>query len=293
MSGVLSRVGDREVSGFVKIAQDLTERKRWEDRLTELNATLESRVTERTRDLAGVNDTLRRELVDRRTIEERVRLLLSRLLSVQEEERRRIARDLHDDLGQQMTALHLKLQALHQTLAAGSAPAALLEQIQGFVKQLDDNLDLFTWELRPAALHHLGLPAALRDYVRLWSKNYRIAAEFQEANMPAGRFAPEVEANLFRIAQEALNNVHKHAQATSVGVLLTLRDGVLVLSIEDDGRGFDADAARPGTAIGLLGMNERAFLLNGTVEIESLAGGGTTVIVTVPAKTSRSEAERQ
>lgn len=289
VSSVLTRVGDGAGTGFVKIAQDLTERKRWEQDLTELNTSLEKRVTERTRELANVNDTLRRELVDRRTIEDRVRLLLSRLLSVQEEERCRIARDLHDDLGQQVTALHLKLQALHHMLESAAAPAQLLEEIQGSVKQLDDHLDVFTWELRPAALHHLGLAAALRDYVAAWSKNYGVAAEFQEANMPSGRFAPELEGNLFRIAQEALNNVHKHAHATSVGVLLTLKDGLLVLSIEDDRRGFDTTADHPPSAIGLLGINERAFLLNGTVEIESAVGHGTTVIVTVPAKMLRGE----
>jgi signal transduction histidine kinase len=239
--------------------------------------------------LAGANETLQRELVDRRAVEERVRLLLSRLLSVQEEERRRIARDLHDDLGQQMTALHLKLQTLGQTLDADTPSRQQLDQIQGFVKQLDQNLDLFTWELRPAALYHLGLPAALRDYVEVWAKNYQIAAAFNAANMPAGRFAPDVETNLFRIAQEALNNVHKHAGATSVDVRLRRRDGTLVLTIEDNGAGFDPGANRTDTGIGLLGMRERAFLLNGRVEIESKVGHGTTVIVTVPGILVRSE----
>lgn len=289
VSGVLSRVGDPAFGGFVKITQDLTDRKRWEDELTQLNASLETRVAERTRELAGANETLQRELTERRAIEERVRLLLSRLLSVQEEERRRIARDLHDDLGQQMTVLHLKLQTLGQTLDADSPSGQQLDHIQGFVKQLDNNLDLFTWELRPAALYHLGLPSALRDYVEVWTRNYGVAADFHAANMPAGRFAPDLETNLFRIAQEALNNVHKHARATSVEVRLRRREGDLVLTVEDNGRGFDPGADKAGTGIGLLGMRERAFLLNGRVEVESKAGEGTTVIVTVPGVLVRSE----
>lgn len=254
VSGVLSKVGHPEFSGFVKITQDLTERKRWEDELTQINATLETRVAERTRELAGANEALQRELVDRRAVEERVRLLLSRLLSVQEEERRRIARDLHDDLGQQMTALHLKLHALSQTLEAGSPSGQQLDVIQDFVKRLDHNLDLFTWQLRPAALYHLGLPSALHDYVELWAKNYGIAAEFHATNMPAGRFTPDVETNLFRIAQEALNNVYKHASATSIEVRLLRRDRSLVLTVEDNGRGFEPNRDQPDTGIGLLGM---------------------------------------
>lgn len=289
VSGVLSMVGPPTFSGFVKITQDLTERKRWEDELMQLNATLEMRVTERTRELATTNEALQRELVDRRAVEERVRLLLSRLLSVQEEERRRIARDLHDDLGQQMTALHLKLQALRQTLEAGSPSRQQLDVIQDFAKRLDHNLDLFTWELRPAALYHLGLPSALHDYVEVWAKNYGVAAEFHATNMPDGRFAADVETNLFRIAQEALNNVYKHAHATSVDVRLLRRDGSVVLTVEDDGRGFEPQGDQPDTGIGLLGMRERAFLLNGSMEIESTVGSGTTVIVTVPEVLGRSE----
>lgn len=289
VSGVLSRVGDPGFGGFVKITQDLTDRKQWEEQLTELNATLETRVADRTRELAGANESLQREVADRRAVEERVRLLLSRLLSVQEEERRRIARDLHDDLGQQMTALHLKLETLAQTLNVDSPSWQQLDEIQGFVKQVDQNLDLFTWELRPAALYHLGLPAALRDYVEVWGKNYKIVAEFNRANMPTGRFAPDVETNLFRIAQEALNNVRKHSGATTVDVRLIRRDETLVMTIEDNGAGFDPSSERTGTGIGLLGMRERAFLLNGRVEIESTPGHGTTVIVTVPGVLVRSE----
>ena len=210
------------------------------------------------------------------------------MLSVQEEERRRIARDLHDDLGQQMTGLHLKLEALRKGVHDPRVEQQVTD-IQGFVKQLDHNLDLFTWELRPKALYDLGLPAALEDYVAVWSKNCRIAAEFHAADMPPGRFAAELESNMFRITQEALNNVYKHANAASVDVRLRRRDGDLVLTIEDDGRGFVQTAETHSTGIGLVGIQERAALLNGTVEIESALGHGTTVIVRVPSVLVRAE----
>ena len=116
-----------------------------------------------------------------------------------------------------------------------------------------------------------------------------MAAEFHATNMPDGRFAPDVETNLFRIAQEALNNVYKHAHATSVDVFLLRRNGSLVLTVEDNGRGFEPNGDQPDTGIGLLGMRERAFLLNGSVEIEWTVGSGTTVIVTVPGVLGRSE----
>jgi two-component system sensor histidine kinase NreB len=192
-----------------------------------------------------------------------------------------------------MTALHLRLQALGQSFEAASPVTQQLDDIKDFVKQLDHNLDLFTWELRPAALYHLGLPSALRDYVEVWARNYGVAAEFQAVNMPPGRFAPELETNLFRIAQEALNNVHKHAKATAVSVLLNRRDDALVLTVEDDGRGFDGAEDHQGTGIGLLGMRERAFLLNGRVEIESTVGVGTTVIVTVPGVLVRKQSAKR
>ena len=292
MSGVLAPIGHPTISAYVKITQDLTERKQWEDALTELNNSLEARVADRTRELLASKASVEQELRERRVAEERVRLLLARMLSVQEEERRRIARDLHDDLGQQMTGLHLKLEALRNGLQA--AHSADLEQqlsdIQGYVRQLDHNLDLFTWELRPKALYDLGLPAALEGYLETWSKNYGISAEFHAAEMPKGRFAPDIESNLFRIAQEALTNVHKHASATSVDVRLRRRDGDLVLTIEDDGRGFDpAVRMESSTGIGLVGMQERATLLDGSVEIESSVGNGTTVIVRVPSVLARGE----
>ena len=277
VSGVLSPLGDPEVGGYVKVARDLTQRKQQEEALQHAHDLLESRVQERTGELA-------RELRERVEAEGRVRKLLNQLITVQEEERRRIARDLHDDLGQKMTALHLKLEALRRAASGDPELRDRTKDAQEFVRALDRDLDFFTWELRPAALYDLGLGQALRDFVEQWSTHFGVEAHFEVVGVGTERYRPHIEINLYRIAQEALNNIHKHAAAKCVEVVLMRRGGELVLSIEDDGRGFDPlHAQQEGRGLGLTGMQERATLVGGTLQIERAASGGTTVMVRAPA----------
>jgi signal transduction histidine kinase len=166
-----------------------------------------------------------------------------------------------------------------------------VEQAQAFVKQLDQDLDFFTWELRAAALYDLGLSQALRDFVAEWSKNYRIPAVFEEVGVRGQRLRPEYEINLYRIAQEALNNIHKHAHASNVEVVLLRRGGEIVLTIEDDGVGM-SDAAAGERGMGLVNMRERAALIQGAVDFEPSESGGTTVIVRSPAVLAEAEPPR-
>jgi PAS domain S-box-containing protein len=278
VSGVVSPIGRDPVTGYVKVARDLTERKQQEENLQRAHDLLEARVAERTRELAS-------QLRDRQQAEEQVRRLLSRLIDVQEEERRRIARDLHDDLGQKMTALHLKLAALSRSTAGLGAAEEHARQAQEWVQQLDRDLDFFTWELRPAALYDLGLNQALRDFVSQWTKNYGIATEYEAIGVDSERWRTDIEVNLYRIAQEALNNIHKHARATKVEVVLQKRAGEIVLSIEDNGVGFDPAITVGGDrGMGLIGMRERAALMRGVLQIERADSGGTTIIVRAPAE---------
>jgi len=155
-------------------------------------------------------------------------------------------------------------------------------------KKIDDDISFLNWELRPTALDNLGLRNALANYVEEWSKNFDIPAEFHTSRTRSFRLLPETEINLYRIAQEALNNVTKHAKAKKVNVLVEFRRGEIVLMIEDDGRGFNvARATQPaasGKGLGLVGMRERAALLGGKLEIETGRGKGTTVIARVPAR---------
>jgi len=218
----------------------------------------------------------------------RERAMLKRLVEAQEEERQRIARDLHDNMGQHLTALRLKLEGLKANFAAEPAMIKALDETQAQAKRVDDEVSFMTWELRPTALDNLGLRNALGNFVKEWSKNYDIEAEFHSARLKKSRLEPEVEINLYRIAQEALNNVVKHAKASKVDVMLEYGKNVVVLIIEDNGTGFDIKAAerrvKRTNRLGLIGMRERAALLGGTLQIESTRLKGTTVMARVPVQ---------
>ena len=286
-SGVMTPLdAGGELRGYVKVARDLTERQRAEQERAELNRQLEEergRLEERVRGRTG---ELEAEIVERRDAEERVKELLGRVVSAQETERRRIARDLHDLLGQQLTALRLNLAAIKD--GCGEDGGRLSDQIkraQAAAERLDAEVDFLAWELRPSALDAAGLPAALENFVHEWTEHYGIKADFHTTGLGKRRLAFEVEISLYRIGQEALNNVVKHAEARRVDVILERRDGNVVLIVEDDGKGFDPSAAVLGeSGMGLLNMRERAALADGTLEIESAPGKGTTVFARAPAR---------
>jgi signal transduction histidine kinase len=182
----------------------------------------------------------------------------------------------------------LKLEGLKANYGAEPAMMHAIDEAQQQALQIDREVSFLTWELRPTALDNLGLRNALGSYVVEWSKNYGIAAEFHTARLRKTRLTPNVEINLYRIAQEALNNALKHARATKVDILLEYRKEEVVLIIEDNGRGFDLGRKlrkkKDGQSLGLIGMRERAALLGGTLVIESSPGAGTTVIARVPMK---------
>jgi two-component system CheB/CheR fusion protein len=210
-----------------------------------------------------------------------VRQLLGRLVRVQEDERRRIARDIHDQMGQQMTALRMTLEAA-QRGAALPEVAETIGRARRLADDLDHTIDFLTWELRPAGLELSELPNALSDLVRTWSERFGIVAECECIGLRS-KLPLEITVNLYRITQEALHNVYKHAAATHVRVLIEIRTLAVLLTIEDNGRGFDAAAAGgPQSGVGLVGMRERALLIGGALQIESAPGGGTTIFVRVP-----------
>jgi two-component sensor histidine kinase len=244
---------------------------------------LEERVEERTRDLQKVTELLLAEVKVRQRAEEQVKGLLRKMVGVQEEERRRLARDLHDHLGQQLTVLRLDLETIKGKEWGREELSKQVERIEGTLRQLDSDVDFMAWELRPASLDQTGLAAALEKLVREWSEHTRIPAEFYVEGLGNARLPPGVETHLYRILQEALGNVAKHAGASRVGVLLERRDGHALFIVEDDGRGFDPVAAANGSgSMGLVNMRERAALVGGTLEIETSPGAGTTLFVRVP-----------
>jgi PAS domain S-box-containing protein len=284
-SGVLVPLRpDGILTGYAKIARDLTERKQLEEALLRAQDELEQRVRDRTAELASTNRELAAEVQERRAAEAQVKALFRRLVTVQEEERRRIARDLHDQLGQPMTVLRMELDALASRSADPSSFTSQAARMRGIAEELDRNIDFLTWDLRPAALDHLGLAAALAKLVNGWSERFGIAAEFGASWPERCRLPPEAEANLYRLTQEALHNIAKHAAARHVSLLLEHRADQAVLIIEDDGRGFVVDdvstePARGG--LGLVSMRERATLVGGEFHIESAPGQGTSIYVRI------------
>jgi two-component system CheB/CheR fusion protein len=283
VSGVLTALRSGVLTGYAKIARDLTKSKQAEEDLRRAHEQLEQSVLERTNDLARANEALRIENAERRQVEKARLQLLRQLVRTQEDERRRIAREIHDHLGQQSTALRLNLEALKEMCVNYGELCEPIEQAQAIAIRLDSEVDFLAWELRPASLDDLGLAVALDNFVKEWSAHFGIPVDYHSTGMDKERPSPETETNLYRIAQEALNNTYKYAQASRVDVLLERRDHHVVLIIEDDGVGFDPKdeiASRKG--LGLIGMSERATLIGGTLEIESAPNQGATIFARVP-----------
>ena len=209
------------------------------------------------------------------------------ILDAQESERARIARDLHDHLGQQMTALRLRLETL-LARCDDDRTRSEIEELRRAALKIDREIGFLAWEMRPTELDVLGLEGALMSFIQEWSGQYDIEVEFHsniEPSASKNKALPEgVDLNLYRILQESLNNIMKHARAHKVDVLVQRRAGEISLVVEDDGVGFEAGngSSEVSGGLGLSGMRERAALLGGSLEIESRKGNGTTVLVRMP-----------
>ncbi|OHE74995.1 MAG: hypothetical protein A2107_00760 [Verrucomicrobia bacterium GWF2_62_7] len=223
------------------------------------------------------------DITERKQAEEARAHLVQKLITAQEDECRRVSVELHDQMGQGLTAMMLGLNALQASKAGNGPDARQLQQLQELVSDLMGRVHRLAWELRPAALDDLGLPSALKRYVEEWSQRSGVAADFHTSGMADQRLQPSVETTFYRVVQEALTNVIKHAHASRVSVLLDhRRDSVLVI-VEDNGKGFDVstvmNSINSSGRLGLLGMQERAMLVGAKFNIESTPGAGTTVFV--------------
>jgi PAS domain S-box-containing protein len=226
------------------------------------------------------------ELKDSR---ERLLALSRRLIEAQEAERRHIARELHDEIGQELAALKINLQAAHHP-GDGAELASRVEDSMSIVERAIQQVRDMALALRPSLLDDLGLVAALR-----WLVDHQAQRSGFEARLEAGpariSVSPDVEIGCYRVVQEALNNVARHAKAHNVRVEVALHEGELRLLIQDDGVGFDVKAARErasrGASMGLLTMSERARLLGGRLEMKSARGQGTEIRAVFPASPAR------
>lgn len=226
-------------------------------------------------------DSLRRS---RAEIEELSNLrseLLDRVVTAQEAERRRIARELHDDTGGALTAILLRLKALEDKVQGEKEVARSLAEIRGALGEAIAGLRCLALELRPVVFDELGLTGALQQIARNYSDKFNLKIHLAAREVEK-RLPPKAELAIYRIVQEALNNVIKHAEASEVSILLEPRGEALRLIVEDNGRGFDPEVSAYRKGLGLFSMRERAALLGGKVIIESTPARGTTIYVDIP-----------
>lgn len=246
------RPSDRECVLFdilARQAADLIQNRRGEDQLREAHAVLEQKVVERT---------------------DEVRQLLARVVKGLEDERRRIGRDLHDQVGQQLTVLRLNIELLASTPSGEQA-----DRTRALAESLDRTVDALAWEFRPPELEGFGLAGALQSLVEEWSCRFDIAAECDTAEIDGHHFGEQAASHVYRIVQEALHNVAKHARAEQVDVTFARLPDEDLLTIRDNGVGFTAvERSSIGAHhLGLINMRERAALIGGTLTIESAPTG--------------------
>jgi signal transduction histidine kinase len=206
------------------------------------------------------------------------RATVQRIVGSQEQERRRLSRELHDETGQALTSILLGLKSIEDTQGTNRFDVALAELRELVTATLQDVRRL-AMELRPKALDDFGLEPALERLTSTFAEQTGIETQL-ESRLPAERLPAHVETVLYRFVQEALTNVVKHARAQRVSIVLQAGPTKVAAVIEDDGRGFPADVESPN-GLGLLGMRERVALANGRLEVES-SGSGTTIRVEVP-----------
>jgi len=285
-SGVLVPLYQNDtLTGYAKIASDLTERIQYEADLHQARTDLEARVASRTQALAETNAVLLKEMEERAAMEEQRLGLLRKLFTIQEDERGRIARDLHDQLGQRLTALRLKIASIATQCEENAALSETVTRLAEIAETIDSEVSFLAWELRPSVLEETDFVTALGNYVKEWSRYSDIFADFNTIAVSGMKIHKDVETNLYRITQEALNNAAKYAQATKVDVILEGHETDLLLIVEDNGKGFEVqldDLPKQKKGFGLVGMRERASLIGGSFDIESTSGKGTTVFVRVP-----------
>lgn len=282
----------------------IVRRRRDVELLQRTHSELEIRVQDRTAELAKVNQALVVEITERMETERSLRLsesaldrnrlalqrseedlrgLTARLLTAQEEERRRISRDLHDDINQRLAMIIVELETLDQALPPDcNAIGTRLRSLQDNASELCEDLRHLAYQFHPSVLDDLGLTVALRRLVDDISGRTGLKGTF---HFEAGKdpIPQPVATCLYRIAQEGLSNVAKHANATAFEIALTRDGDMITLAITDDGAGFDVTEPRTerGT-LGLVSMKERASLVHGGLEVESTLGGGTSVRARVP-----------
>ncbi len=261
-----------------------------EEELANYREHLQELVAERTLDLKQANTTLQKEVVERTNAEhaltiirEQLRNLGNHLQNIREEEKTRIAREVHDELGQSLTALKMDMVCLKEELPADQPePQERIESMSGLIDSTITSVQRISTELRPQILDVFGLCDAIDWQAKEYEKRTNLKFDLNCAHVPLGDKA--LITDLFRIFQETLTNVVRHAEADRVKVRVLLEDDKCVLAIEDNGKGMPPEKIEDPLSLGLIGIRERVLFLGGEVEFFGQAGKGTKVVVKVPLK---------
>ncbi len=276
-----------KITGAVVVIRDITERRQAEEEIKRLNRDLENRVIQRTRQLEAVIRELEDEIFERKRTEEklrkytdRLRTLSNRLIEIQEAERKYIARELHEGIGQTLNGLKHVLDMMFGTQSAGNE--ACLSEIQNTVQDLIARVKNMSLDLRPFMLDDMGILPALLWHFDRFKTQTKIKVNFSHEGLNI-RFKPEIETATYRIVQEALMNVARHSCANEVMISIKADSENLIINVEDKGIGFDYSAVKTlGNSAGLKWMQERISLLNGKLLIDSSPGKGTRLTATLP-----------
>jgi light-regulated signal transduction histidine kinase (bacteriophytochrome) len=228
---------------------------------------------------------LKRESDRRAVVEAELSQVLRRTVLDQEAERQRIARELHDSLGQYLTVMRLDLDSIGREAEAGVSIRPRVEKLKDLTTDIGQEVNQLAWEIRPTALDDLGLQKALQQFLEEWAERSTMKFDIHLA-LSDRRLQPAIETALYRVLQEAIRNVVKHADAKKVGVILEATSTEVCLIVEDDGKGFVWDRVAGDAAaaprLGLLGIRERLALVGGMLEVETAPGSGTTLLIHVP-----------
>jgi PAS domain S-box-containing protein len=227
-----------------------------------------------------------RDITERKHVQEQLKILAMRVIQAQEEERRNLARELHDDLCQWLSGMKLSIGMLEESLSENKQTANKLRKIKQQINNRIIEVRRMATTLRPSALDDFGMCIALERLCENFEKMHEIRVTFTKTDTRHDHYPSEIEIAIYRIAQEALSNIMKHANAKSVDVSFTETDRTIILRIEDNGVGIDEKKMKSrksdNTGLGLISMKERANLLGGTMQINSFPGRGTKINVEIP-----------
>jgi signal transduction histidine kinase len=269
-----------EVVAAVGLFDDITERRQMADELEEHREQLEELVKQRTEQMVGVNKQLQKEVSERREAEKKVRNLAVRLIEAQEKERRRVGKELHDEVGGSLTLLKLATSRAKQTPA--EKIGGTLEELETVADEVYEQVRTLSHAMDPRTLDDLGLLDALSSHFEEYGAQVGLNVNFEHTGIET-RLSRDTEIVVFRIIQEALVNAVRHAKASSVNVRLVGERDMLHLQIEDTGCGFDPTQMNSHSS-GLSGMRDRAHLAGGDLVIDSSPGAGTCITCELPLR---------